>query len=45
VAKESIVLLKNDNQLLPNHPENVKTIAVIGDNCKRKHAAGGNSSG
>ncbi len=45
VAKESIVLLKNDNQLLPIHLENVKTIAVIGDNATRKHAAGGNSSG
>lgn len=44
VARESIVLLKNDNQLLPIHPEKVKTIAVIGDNAYRKHAHGGVSS-
>ena len=45
VATESIVLLKNENHALPVHPDNVKTIAVIGDNADRKHAAGGNSSG
>lgn len=45
VAKESIVLLKNDKQVLPIQSEKIKTIAVIGDNATRKHAAGGNSSG
>lgn len=45
VAKEAIVLLKNDNKLLPIHPEKIKSIAVIGDNATRKHAHGGNSSG
>lgn len=45
VAKESVVLLKNDRQMLPIQPEKIKTIAVIGDNATRKHAAGGNSSG
>ena len=45
VASEAIVLLKNDNQVLPIHPEKIKTIAVIGDNATRKHAAGGFSSG
>lgn len=45
VASESIVLLKNDDQVLPVHVENFKSIAVIGDNATRKHAAGGFSSG
>ncbi len=45
VATESIVLLKNENNALPVDPSTVKTIAVIGDNADRKHAAGGNSSG
>jgi len=45
VAKEAIVLLKNDNKLLPIHSEKIKSIAVIGDNATRKHAHGGNSSG
>lgn len=45
VAKESIVLLKNDRHVLPIQPEKIKTIAVIGDNATRKHAAGGSSSG
>ena len=45
VAKESIVLLKNTNHLLPLHPEKIKSIAVIGDNANRKHAGGGSSSG
>ena len=44
-AKESIVLLKNDQQVLPINKEKIKSIAVIGDNATRKHAAGGNSSG
>jgi len=44
VASEAIVLLKNDNQLLPIHPEKIKTIAVIGDNADRKQAHGGFSS-
>ena len=45
VATQSIVLLKNQGNLLPIQPGTVKTIAVIGDNATRKHAAGGNSSG
>lgn len=45
VAKEAIVLLKNDNKILPIQPEKIKSIAVIGDNATRKHAHGGNSSG
>ena len=44
VASESIVLLKNDDQLLPIHTDKTKTIAVIGDNADRKQAHGGFSS-
>ena len=43
VAEEGIVLLKNENNILPLG-DNVKTIAVIGDNATVKHAAQGGSS-
>ena len=43
VAEEGIVLLKNE-QLLPLTSENIKSIAVIGDNATRKQAFGGGSS-
>jgi beta-glucosidase len=45
VAKESVVLLKNERNVLPFNSEKIKSIAVIGDNAARKHAAGGASSG
>ena len=34
-ARESITLLKNENDLLPLHPAKLKTIAVIGPNADR----------
>jgi len=34
-ARECITLLKNENDLLPLHPEKLKTIAVIGPNANR----------
>lgn len=43
-AVESIVLLKNENQLLPLPMNAVKSVAVIGDNATRKHCGGGLSS-
>ena len=43
VAEEGIVLLKNDNKILPLS-SSVKTIAVIGFNAERKQAMGGGSS-
>lgn len=43
VAEESIVLLKN-NKLLPLIAENIKSIAVIGENASRENAMGGGSS-
>jgi len=43
IAEEGIVLLKNDNNILPLSP-NVKSIAVIGCNADRKQSMGGGSS-
>jgi beta-glucosidase len=34
-ARETITLLKNENQLAPLHPSKVKTLAVIGPNANR----------
>jgi beta-glucosidase len=45
IASESIVLLKNDNHLLPLKAGNVKSIAVIGDNAIRTFALGGYGAG
>ncbi len=45
VAEEGIVLLKNENRLLPLDARKLKTIAVIGENATRLHAHGGDSSG
>ncbi|WP_066630616.1 beta-glucosidase [Labilibacter marinus] len=44
VAAEAIVLLKNDKALLPLDKNQIKSIAVIGDNATRKHCEGGFSS-
>lgn len=43
-AVESVVLLKNVNNLLPLQMNALKSIAVIGDNATRKHCSGGLSS-
>ena len=45
VAEEGIILLKNENQLLPLVPARLKSIAVIGENATRLQAHGGDSSG
>jgi len=45
VAEEGIVLLKNQDQLLPLDETKIQTIAVIGENAVRLQAHGGNSSG
>ena len=45
VAEEGVVLLKNENRLLPLAASQFKTIAVIGENALRLHSAGGESSG
>ncbi len=45
VAKQSIVLLKNEGGLLPIDLNKVKTIAVIGDNADKIMATGGVGAG
>ncbi|MBN2414573.1 glycoside hydrolase family 3 C-terminal domain-containing protein [bacterium] len=44
VAREGIVLLKNENGFFPLDPERKMTIAVIGENATRSMTAGGGSS-
>lgn len=45
IAGESIVLLKNSDNLLPLDFGKIKRIAVIGDNATHKHASGGFGAG
>jgi beta-glucosidase len=45
VASQSIVLLKNSRNILPLKVENLKTIAVIGENAIQTHAQGGFGAG
>jgi beta-glucosidase len=44
LAEESIVLLKNDGQILPLQPDRVRSIAVIGPNAAEGRIGGGGSS-
>lgn len=44
VAKEGIVLLKNDQNILPVNPKLYKKILVVGENATRKMTIGGGSS-
>lgn len=44
VARESVVLLKNDTGRLPISPEETKEILVIGENADLRHAPGGGSA-
>ena len=43
-ARESIVLLKNDHNVLPLNKNNVKSIAVLGPNAAEARIGGGGSS-
>ncbi|MGZ0015963.1 glycoside hydrolase family 3 C-terminal domain-containing protein [Yeosuana sp. AK3] len=45
IASESVVLLKNDKNILPINLSEVKTIAVIGANATKKNALGGFGAG
>ncbi|WP_409446987.1 glycoside hydrolase family 3 C-terminal domain-containing protein [Mariniflexile rhizosphaerae] len=45
IAAESVVLLKNDKNLLPLKTDNIKSIAVIGHNAMKKNALGGFGAG
>ncbi len=44
VARESVVLLKNDAGILPFSPEDTKEVLVIGENADLQHAPGGGSA-
>lgn len=44
IARESIVLLRNERSFLPLDPTKLKKLAVIGKNATTKHAEGGGSS-
>ena len=44
IKTNAIVLLKNQNNLLPLDFSSIKSLAVIGDNATRKHSNGGLSS-
>ena len=44
IARESIVLLKNENQILPLNLNITKKILVVGENAVKKHAIEGGSS-
>jgi beta-glucosidase len=45
IAREAIVLLKNEGGVLPLDKNHLSRIVVIGDNAVARHAAGGHSSG
>ena len=45
IASESVVLLKNSENLLPLKTDGLKSIAVIGANATAKHALGGFGAG
>ncbi|QEE50869.1 glycosyl hydrolase [Flavobacterium alkalisoli] len=45
IAAESVVLLKNNENLLPLNTKEVKSIAVIGANATAKHSQGGFGAG
>ncbi len=45
IAKEAMVLLKNEDNLLPIDKTKLKKILVVGANAEIKHSAGGCSSG
>ncbi|KAF8555424.1 glycoside hydrolase family 3 protein [Imleria badia] len=44
LAAESIVLLKNDNNLLPLQPQHLKRIAIVGGNAQAVVLSGGGSA-
>jgi beta-glucosidase len=44
IAEESIVLLKNQNEVLPLNIDHIKKLAVIGPNSNKKHSFGGGSA-
>ncbi|MFZ0712060.1 MAG: glycoside hydrolase family 3 C-terminal domain-containing protein [Terrimicrobiaceae bacterium] len=45
IAREAIVLLKNEGDVLPLDRNRLSRVAVVGDNALARHAQGGHSSG
>ncbi len=45
IARETIVLLKNERGVLPLEKDGLSRVVVIGDNAIARHAQGGHSSG
>ncbi|MGA7880768.1 MAG: glycoside hydrolase family 3 C-terminal domain-containing protein [Terrimicrobiaceae bacterium] len=45
IAREAIVLLKNEGDILPLDKDRLARLVVIGDNAIARHASGGHSSG
>lgn len=45
IAREAIVLLKNERGVLPLDKDRLSRVVVIGDNAVARHAQGGHSSG
>ncbi|WP_435137032.1 glycoside hydrolase family 3 C-terminal domain-containing protein [Formosa sp. A9] len=45
IASESVILLKNDKNMLPLQTEGLKSIAVIGNNATKTNALGGFGAG
>lgn len=43
-ARESIVLLKNDKNILPLDRKRIRKLLVVGENANRPHASGGGSA-
>lgn len=43
-ARESVVLLKNEKNLLPLDKNKIKKLLIIGENANRQHAPGGGSA-
>ena len=43
-ARESIVLLKNDREILPLCRKKIRKLLVVGENANRQHAPGGGSA-
>lgn len=43
-ARESVILLKNEDEILPLNDQNCKKVLVIGDNGNRIHSCGGGSA-
>lgn len=44
IAEESIILLKNQGNMLPLKDKEIKSIAVIGENASNMHSTGGDSA-